>query len=537
MPDKGPTADLPKKGPAPSTDEVDLSSVNLPAPLVLPYLIILRVLNAFTIHTFFQPDEYLQALEPAHWAVFGYGNLTWEWTNGLRSFVHPLLYALPYKLSEWTGFGVVGVLYFPKVLNGLLAAFGDYYTYKFVQRAARGSALEQLARWALLVSITSGWNWYMVTRSFSSSLEMILTTIALAHWPWGRHVYFADTAKALSAAAVSCLIRPTNGLLWLFFGAALLVRVRSSVTRAKLAVLAITIGSFFFALGMAADYAFYGKPTVPLLNFVRFNVFSNLSVFYGLAPWHFYLFQGLPVILLAHLPLTLMGFSRLWRSQFAFLTVLIILVYSMMTHKEFRFIYPLQPLFVYFTAHGFHRIQRSWLKPVIIATILLNTAISLFFTQIHERGVMDVMEYLREDIDVGSIGFLTPCHSTPMQSHLHLDIPIMALSCDPPLHLIGNPAASTLVKTYQDESDIFYADPVAFLTQKFPPPIKAKRESGKFEYEWPTHLVFFENLEPIMKPYLEGSGYQECERFFNTWFHWDNRRSGDVIVYCKWPWE
>ena len=31
--------------------------------------------------TFFQPDEFYQALEPAHQLVFGYGHLTWEWKD------------------------------------------------------------------------------------------------------------------------------------------------------------------------------------------------------------------------------------------------------------------------------------------------------------------------------------------------------------------------------------------------------------------------------------------------------------------------
>jgi phosphatidylinositol glycan class B len=31
--------------------------------------------------TFFQPDEFYQALEPAHRLVFGYGVLTWEWRD------------------------------------------------------------------------------------------------------------------------------------------------------------------------------------------------------------------------------------------------------------------------------------------------------------------------------------------------------------------------------------------------------------------------------------------------------------------------
>jgi phosphatidylinositol glycan class B len=52
-----------------------------------------RVSIAFTTRTFFQPDEYFQALEPAHNLVFGYGDLTWEWTSKppIRSILYPAL--------------------------------------------------------------------------------------------------------------------------------------------------------------------------------------------------------------------------------------------------------------------------------------------------------------------------------------------------------------------------------------------------------------------------------------------------------------
>jgi hypothetical protein len=53
----------------------------------------IRVLIALATSTFFQPDEYFQALEPAHHLVFGYGHLTWEWLSPhpIRSFIYPAL--------------------------------------------------------------------------------------------------------------------------------------------------------------------------------------------------------------------------------------------------------------------------------------------------------------------------------------------------------------------------------------------------------------------------------------------------------------
>jgi hypothetical protein len=61
-----------------------------------------RLLLALLTSGFFQPDEYFQALEPAHRAVFGYGHLTWEWTADppIRSFVYPSLFVPAYALIK-----------------------------------------------------------------------------------------------------------------------------------------------------------------------------------------------------------------------------------------------------------------------------------------------------------------------------------------------------------------------------------------------------------------------------------------------------
>jgi len=62
----------------------------------------LRVLVALFTRTTFQPDEYYQSLEPAHHLVFGYGHLTWEWSNTarLRSIIYPALNVLVYWLLK-----------------------------------------------------------------------------------------------------------------------------------------------------------------------------------------------------------------------------------------------------------------------------------------------------------------------------------------------------------------------------------------------------------------------------------------------------
>lgn len=85
----------------------------------------LRSLGLLLPHTFFQPDEFYQAFEPAYSAVFGHGFLTWEWrdlpytaTQGgrpvdllkravcggrLRSWVWPGVFMAVYKSLDMLG--------------------------------------------------------------------------------------------------------------------------------------------------------------------------------------------------------------------------------------------------------------------------------------------------------------------------------------------------------------------------------------------------------------------------------------------------
>jgi len=71
---------------------------------ILLALICIRVFNALTITTFFQPDEYYQSLEPAWKLVYGYGETTWEWREGIRGFLYPSLFA-----SVWWVTNTIGI--------------------------------------------------------------------------------------------------------------------------------------------------------------------------------------------------------------------------------------------------------------------------------------------------------------------------------------------------------------------------------------------------------------------------------------------
>ena len=76
---------------------------DLPFTILFISSLLFRILNSTLVQTYYDPDEFWQSLEIAHRSVFGYGYLTWEWTENLRGFSYPLLFACVYKGLEILG--------------------------------------------------------------------------------------------------------------------------------------------------------------------------------------------------------------------------------------------------------------------------------------------------------------------------------------------------------------------------------------------------------------------------------------------------
>ncbi len=514
----------------------------LPTP-TFGAILAFRLVNAFTLNTFFQADEYWQALEPAHAFVFGYGYLTWEWQLGLRSYLHPLIYMLPYwlvksfesKMEDPYPFILAG----PKLMNAIIAAVGDYYLYHLTLRLSEGKG-RHFAKLVSFLSLFSAWNWYCWCRSFANSLELTLTIVALYHLK-SRHI-----TLSLIISALNCIIRPTNAIIWLFYLPGVFLQFP------KYIIIALLIAAGIIGLDGGLNYYFYSEFKLPLWEFFKFNVFDSLSSFYGVSRVDFYTFQAIPIIMLNYLPFFVYGiFTTPWTESKA-LIISYISIFTLIPHKEFRFIYPLMPFLLIYSASGVLRIStrvsNKMMKLIVITTIMLSLLLGYYFSQIHESGELQIPTTLRNlvledyhhnNIGKSSIGFLTPCHSTPFQSHFHLNesqADIWFLTCEPPLQRNLKPGIS--VQLYKDESDYFYDNPVQFLQNNFPALVNrtsAITPTGKdadWPHQWPEYLVMFANLWDNNSELQEllTSNYEVVERLWNAPFHWDDRRTGDLLI-------
>ncbi|KAL3465068.1 Alg9-like mannosyltransferase family-domain-containing protein [Aspergillus heterothallicus] len=565
---------------------------------ILVFLIAFRLVNALTVRTFFQPDEFFQSLEPAWKIAFGENQgpwITWEWKHQLRSSLHPLIFAAVYTVTDLVA-RTLGtspasradlLIAAPGFTQAVIAAVGDYYTWKLARYIYGDRSYESWATLAL--TVLSPWQWFCSTRTLSNCLETTITIVALNLWPWE---WATDAARArpetrnvnrirlcLLLAAFACILRPTNILIWLHLGTAAFYR-STWQEKQVLAREAVLSGSAILSLSLVVDRFFYGFWTFPPARFLYFNIAQSLAVFYGRNDFHYYLSQGYPLLLTTALPFTLFGLYRTFTNrpaiaeksvlaQLAAISLAMPAVLSLITHKEVRFIYPLLPALhvlsasplVDFFLPAVATTRREYLprRLTLIFLVLVNVVIAIYTTVFHASGVISVLSYLREQHDIhaaapsqagtdltyGGItaGFLMPCHSTPWRSHLvEPTIHAWALSCEPPIGLNETEKAA-----YRDEADQFYDNPDQFLRKNMvgglrytprrpsyitPPNAARLSTQHTLPHEWPDYLIFFAQLEPTLKKLLPGASYGECWRTFNTAWHDDWRRHGDVVVWC-----
>ncbi|XP_026724793.1 GPI mannosyltransferase 3 [Trichoplusia ni] len=436
---------------------------------VASVILFVRILSVFLVQTWYVPDEYWQTLEVAHKQVFGYGTLTWEWQQGIRSYLYPSVVAGLYTVLKYTGLDYPeALILLPRILQAILSAAADYSFYKWTGGR----------KWALFLILTS-WFWFYTSgRTLLQTLETALVAIALSVFPFkdGKLGYYQqENPQWIWLAVVSVFLRPTSAPLWIVLGVYNLFTTNQG--RLKLVVrtyvpIALIAGGALVAL----DSYYYGRLIVTPWEFFRFNILHDVASFYGQHPWHWYLTQGLPAVLGINLLPVLWAISKIARrpkenkvgTLLLAAVALHVAAYSFVPHKEFRFVLPLLPILLYLAQDvivPWSRKAKKWQLYLVAGSILLgNAGPALYFGLVHQAGTLQVMPLLREAADNrSSITFLMPCHSTPLYSHLHLNISTRFLSCSPPLNASG--------ATY--EAEAFFNNPQrwwrAELARRQPP--------------------------------------------------------------------
>ncbi|KFK25717.1 hypothetical protein AALP_AA8G150500 [Arabis alpina] len=494
-----------------------------------------RVVNALLIQTYFNPDEHWQSLEVAHRTVFGYGYLTWEWKRGIRSYLHPMLFAFLYKVLDLTGLDTPYIMSkAPRIMQSIFSAVGDLYLYK-LSDALYG---ENVASWSLFCQMANWFLFFCLNRTFSNCLETVLTIMGLYYWPCIRDsskAYPVNRKWGLFIAALACAIRPTSAIIWLYVGMLELFLTRNKVKFIILEV--IPIGSLVLGLTCLLDRLMYGSWVIVPLNFLKFNFLSSGGDYYGTHPWHWYFTQGFLVMLFTFTPFSIAGMVKSKNQKLSVLILWVLALYSVLGHKEFRFVLPVLPIALIFSGYAFAQMEASgsslsstakkkqvsrknhiikWSPKLRLSVFFLlatNIPMALYMSLVHQRGTETAMNYLSEEAYKGrvkSILFLMPCHSTPYYSTLHSNIPMRFLDCTP-----------SEIKGELDESDRFLVDPLGFAT-----------ELARNWSKPPSHIVLFASEETKLGDFMIQHSFKKVKRFFHAHFKVDRDLQSSVVVYA-----
>lgn len=490
--------------------------------VVFALFLLIRLLSVYVVKTWYVPDEYWQSLEVAHRLTFGYGYLTWEWSKGIRNYMYPLSIAAVYRTLDWFGLDKVEYLVFaPRILQAILSAYSDYCFYRWSRNS----------KWSAFLVATSWFWFYTGSRTLLNTVETCLTTIALNAYSY-RHKD-SESTKFLWIVALMCFIRPTAAILWFPLCMIHIRNANHSIIELlfkRYLLIAVIVGS----VGVAIDSYVYGRFIVTPYEFFKLNVLENVGGFYGTQPWYWYFVIGLPTVLGVYtLPFLIAVLQTLqnrdkYPDRYNLLVVILftLVVYSCLTHKEFRFVLPLLPICLHITADTLKDWSQKtsgwaiWLVAFVL--LVLNIIPAVYLSWTHQRGTIDIMqpiehiarEYRDGDGHRAKFLFLMPCHSTPLYSHTHQNVTLRFLTCEPNFNDVEH---------YADEADQFYNNPTNWLQANVAIHPRSK---------WPTHIVTFDSLQPQIGAFLKN--YRLIIAVYHTEFV-DNRVGQIVLLYERLP--
>lgn len=295
------------------------------------FAFVLRVGLAWCSPNIFFPDEIFQTLEPAHRLVFGYGVITWEWGLGMRSWVFPAFLAGVMRTTAWMGPGSAGYLLGITIFLSLISLTTVWFGYAWAKRASGTPA-------AVLAALACSFYFGLVYFAPKALYEVVAAHVMLPGLYLGVYGQKLGERKRLFLAGLLC-------------GLAACLRIQ------LLPALAFALAYFCYPqwrkrvppviAGLSVPVLLFGIVdwitwSYPWQSFIR-SYTANLVQGLGKElsshqPWYWYL-----LVLLALIgPAVLFLFHGSRRSLFlAIFCAIVVVSYSVIPHKEVRYIYPI----------------------------------------------------------------------------------------------------------------------------------------------------------------------------------------------------
>lgn len=369
------------------------------------------------------PDEIFQMEEPAHRLAFGYGIIAWEWRAGIRSWVFPYLFSLLMRASP-SSVGSAGYLVAIKLLLSSASLVVVLVGYAWARRTAGETAA--------LVNAFCCALWYQLAIYASHPLSEVLATDFLL--PGLYLLCFNDGSRRRLVAGMLLLGVAACTRIQLLPIVLLATLLFSNDWRAgTLTYMAVALMVPLCLWGLV-DWLTWGQPFQSLWKYVLVNL--TVSKHYGVEPWWWYL-RDLAVRMNLLLLVAVLAVRRL--PKMALIVAATVALFSLIPHKEERFLYPIWPLIIIMGSVAMYSLlgsararagrppRAAWAPTAataVVAVVSLASALRFHFWP-GTADAIRLFDLIARDPSVCGVELVdVPWANTGGYTHLHRDIPI-----------------------------------------------------------------------------------------------------------------
>lgn len=211
-----------------------------------------------------------------------------------------------------------------------------------------------LMRLCYLAATSSQFHYlFYASRFIPNTYAAILTNLVLASWIDRRY------SKSIIYMAMCVAIFRFDTIL--FFGWLLLdgVFIKQHISLKRVLLVGLPAGILSILLTTSVDSIMWAELVWPEFQGLYFNVWLNKSSEWGTYPYLWYIYSCLPRLLLSSAPFILLSDHKVTR-DYLLPTMAFILTYSILPHKELRFILFIVPALNLCVASGLINVYR-WL--------------------------------------------------------------------------------------------------------------------------------------------------------------------------------
>lgn len=182
----------------------------------------------------------------------------------------------------------------------------------------------------------------------------MLTIIAVYYFLQVKNKFDLNVVWMMCAMTVSFVVRNTSPIGWPL---ALLIKAVHDRSLIPFAIAGITVFLPIMGLATVMDSFYYGFkehfPVVTALTFLNINLGKSLSSYFGTDPVHYYFTFAMPCYYTVILPFIFISWFTYFKDmvfvakRVPYLLIIVLsylAVYSLIPHKEVRFILPTVPL-------------------------------------------------------------------------------------------------------------------------------------------------------------------------------------------------